>query len=319
MPPPQKAQPFLKWAGGKRQLLPQLRRFYPARVQRFVEPFLGSGAVFFDLWSAHKLDGAQVVLADRNPDLIGTYARVADATDAVLAALTQLAAGHEREGKAHFYAVRDRSFNPGRARWRARGAKADDYPTKLAAMLIYLNRTGYNGLFRVNQRGDFNVPAGRYDAPVIVHEHRLRLAALALAPPDVSVRCCPFEQTLDQVERGDFVYLDPPYAPLSVTSNFRSYTSHGFGADDQARLRDAVVRAASRGAQILLSNSIAPAIVDLYADASVRNAGLRCLRVPARRAINSRASARGVIEELLVTNLPEAEASPDGVVTNRQD
>jgi DNA adenine methylase len=311
VPPPQKAQPFLKWAGGKRQLLPHLRRFYPARVQRFVEPFLGSGAVFFDLWSSHKLKGTQVLLADRNPDLIGTYARVADATEAVLAALTRLATGHQLEGKTHYYAVRDRVFNPGRTRWRAAGGKAEDYPPKLAAMLIYLNRTGYNGLFRVNQRGDFNVPAGRYDAPVIVHENRLRLAARALAPPDVSVRCWSFEQTLDQVERGDFVYLDPPYAPLSLTANFRSYTAHGFGAEDQARLREAVVRAARRGARILLSNSTAPAILDLYADASVRESGLRCLRVPARRAINSRASARGVIEELLVTNLPEAEAPPD--------
>jgi DNA adenine methylase len=281
-------------------------------VQRFVEPFLGSGAVFFDLWSSHKLDSAQVVLADRNPDLIGTYARVADATEALLTALTRLATGHQREGKAHYYAVRDRAFNPGRKKWRANGGKTDDYPARLAAMLIYLNRTGYNGLFRVNQRGDFNVPAGRYDAPVIVHEPRLRVAALALAPPAVSVRCCPFDQTLDQVERGDFIYLDPPYAPLSVTSNFRSYTSHGFGTEDQARLRDAVVRAANQGAQILLSNSTAPAIVDLYADATVRDAGLRVLRVPARRAINSRASARGLIEELLVTNLPEAESPPDG-------
>ena len=307
MPATPQAQPFLKWAGGKRQLLPRLRRFYPATLSGFFEPFLGSAAVFFDLWSTGKLNNARVLLADDNPDLIGTYLRVADSTDALLAALRRLAAAHTREGRRHYYAVRDESFNPARSQWRASGGRASHYPVALAAMLLYLNRTGYNGLFRVNQSGDFNVPAGRYDAPAIVQEERLRRAARALAAPGVSVRCGTFDDTLEQVDRGDFVYLDPPYAPLSPTSSFRSYTSDGFGTGDQSRLRDAVVRAARRGASILLSNSTAPAIVELYEDTAVRAAGLRCFRVPARRAINSRASSRGLIEELLVTNLPEAE------------
>jgi DNA adenine methylase len=305
VPPSQQALPFLKWAGGKRQLLPVLRRYYPPTADRFVEPFLGSGAVFFDLWSSGKLKGGAVVLADDNHDLIGTYLRVADSTDQLVADLRRLAVTHQRQGRAHYYAVRDLSFNPARAQWRASGGQASDYPVRLAAMLLYLNRTGYNGLFRVNQRGDFNVPVGRYDAPTIVQEDRLRLAAVALAAPGVCVRQGTFDDTLREVGLGDFVYLDPPYAPLSLTSNFRSYTSQGFGPGDQARLRDAVVDAARRGAAILLSNSTAPAIVDLYEDSRVRAAGLRCLRVPARRAINSRASARGGIEELLVTNLPE--------------
>jgi DNA adenine methylase len=307
VPPLQRALPFLKWAGGKRQLLPVLRRFYPPSAERYVEPFLGSGAVFFDLWSSGNLRGGGMVLADDNPDLIGTYLRVADSTEKLLAALRRLAAGHARGGRDHYYAVRDLSFNPVRERWRAAGGLADDYPVRLAAMLLYLNRTGYNGLFRVNRRGDFNVPAGRYDAPAIVQEERLRLAAAALAAPGVCVRQGTFDDTLHQVGSGDFVYLDPPYAPLSLTSNFRSYTSHGFAAVDQARLRDAVVGAARRGAAILLSNSTAPAILNLYENKAVQAAGLRCLRVRARRAINSRASARGGIEELLVTNLPERE------------
>jgi DNA adenine methylase len=305
VPVSQKAQPFLKWAGGKRQLLPQLRRFYPDTIRRFVEPFLGSGAVFFDLSSSDKLGDAAVLLADDNPDLVGTYLRVADSTDALLVALRRLATAHARADRTYYYGVRDLAFNPTRAQWRAAGGRADDYPVKLAAMLIYLNRTGYNGLFRVNREGNFNVPAGRYDAPTIVHEERLRLAALALRGPDVRVTCATFDDTLAQVESGDFVYLDPPYAPLSLTSNFRSYTAHGFAVGDQERLRDAVVRAARQGALILLSNSTAPAVMHLYHDAIVRAAGLRSFRVPARRAINSRASARGTIEELLVTNLPE--------------
>ncbi|HUE88540.1 MAG TPA: Dam family site-specific DNA-(adenine-N6)-methyltransferase [Vicinamibacterales bacterium] len=306
MPSSQKAQPFLKWAGGKRQLLPHLRRFYPPGVTRYVEPFLGSGAVFFDLWSSGRLRGARVLLSDENADLIGTYLRAADSTEALLAALRELATGHARGGEEHYYAVRDRAFNPARATWRTSGGVADGYPVPLAAMLVYMNRTGYNGLFRVNRRGDFNVPAGRYKTPSIVQDERIRAAAAALAAPGVCVRCRAFDDTLAEVGRGDLIYLDPPYAPLSLTANFRSYTALGFGDDDQKRLRDAVVRAARDGASILLSNSTAPAIVRLYEDAAVHRAGLRCLLVPARRAINSRASARGVIEELLVTNLPEA-------------
>jgi DNA adenine methylase len=303
--PSQRALPFLKWAGGKRQLLPALRRFYPSSVKRFVEPFLGSGAVFFDLWSLGKLSSAEVVLADDNPDLIGAYLRVADSTDELLRVLRRLADGHARDGLAHYYAVRDKAFNPARTKWRAGGGSASDFPVRLAAMLLYLNRTGYNGLFRVNQQGHFNVPAGRYDAPSIVQEDRIRLAAAALSAPGVCVRRGSFDDTLREVGAGDFVYLDPPYAPLSLTSNFRAYTSHGFGPGDQSRLRDTVVGAARRGAAILLSNSTAPTVLELYENRHVRAAGLRCLRVPARRAINSRATARGGIEELLVTNLPE--------------
>ena len=298
------AAPVLKWAGGKRQLLPHLRTFYPDHLSGYVEPFLGSGAVFFDLWGAGRLRGARVVLADGNADLIGTYLRLADSSEAVERRLLALAEGHRRLGREHYYQVRDRQFNPERARWRSGGGRADDYPAALAAMLLYLNRTGYNGLFRLNKQGDFNVPAGRYDSPTIVRPERVRDAAAALSMPNVCLRCCPFDAMLAEVGRGDFVYLDPPYAPLSTTSNFRSYTAGGFDESDQERLRNAVVAASTRGASILLSNSTAPSILRLYDDEIARRAGLRCLRVRARRAINSRGDGRGTIEELLVTNLP---------------
>ena len=296
--------PVLKWAGGKRQLLPHLRRFYPAEFASYIEPFVGSGAVFFDLWASGRLRGA-VRLSDENADLIGTYLRLADSADALITALERLASGHAQDGRAHYYAVRDRRFNPGRARWRDDGGCASDYPVRLAAMMLYLNRTGYNGLFRLNRRGEFNVPAGRYLAPRIAITERLRGAAEALAAPNVELRCCPFDEAIKNASRGDFVYLDPPYAPLSTTANFRSYTAVGFAEADQERLRDAVIGAAERGARILLSNSVAPQVVRLYDSPPAKRAGLRALRVPARRAINSRASLRGPIEELLVTNLPE--------------
>jgi DNA adenine methylase len=294
----------LKWAGGKRQLLAQLRRFYPTAITRYVEPFVGSGAVFFDLCACGRLSGADSGLSDENADLIGTYLRVADSTDAVLHELRQLAAGHQCGDREHYYDVRDRRFNPQRQQWRDAGGSAADYPARLAAMLLYLNRTGYNGLFRLNAKGHFNVPAGSYSNPAIVNEDRIRAAAAALRSPRVHLSHAPFETTLADVARGDFVYLDPPYAPLSPTANFRSYTARGFIEADQKRLCDGVLAIAARGVHVLLSNSTAASVVALYDNRTARAAGLRCYRVPARRAINSRGSERGIIEELVVTTLP---------------
>ncbi|MGE3191090.1 MAG: Dam family site-specific DNA-(adenine-N6)-methyltransferase, partial [Vicinamibacterales bacterium] len=240
-------RPFLKWAGGKRQLLPQLRRYYPARFGGYHEPFLGSGAVFFDLWNDGRLDGVPVRLTDENADLVGCYLRVADATDTVIAALRRLAAGHARGGAAHYYRVRVERFNPARAAWRAAGGGAAAYDPALAAMFLYLNRTGYNGLFRQNARGGFNVPAGRYERPRILDEPRLRAIARVLAAPNVQVAEAPFDLVAGHAEPGHFVYFDPPYAPLSPTARFRAYTARGFGDADQRRLQALAASLARRG------------------------------------------------------------------------
>jgi len=296
-------RPFLKWAGGKRQLLPELRRFYPPRIATYHEPFLGSGAVFFDLLDRPAGAPAAAVLTDENPDLIGCYLRVRDAVDEVIAALERLARGHATGGVDHYRRVRDTRFNPRRAAWRARGAVLADYTPDLAAMLIYLNRTGYNGLFRVNRSGGFNVPPGRYVRPRIVDAPLLREVSAALSAPGVEVRLSGFEAVLERARPGDFVYFDPPYAPLSATANFRAYTTRGFGAADQARLHDVMVQLAGRAVTVLLSNSTAPMVVDLFDRADSRAAGLRAIRVPARRAINTRADRRGVVEELVVANV----------------
>lgn len=303
--PGHEPRPFLKWAGGKRQLLPALRRFYPADIPRYFEPFLGSGAVFFDLWNQGRLRGRPVRLSDVNIDLMGAYLRVRDALPDVLRELRVLAEGHEADGAAHYYDVRDARFNPARLAWAASRPRAATYPAALAARLIYLNRTGYNGLFRMNRRGAYNVPAGRYDRPRVVDAPLLEAVSAVLASRHVTLSHAPFERAVERARPGDFVYFDPPYAPLSATATFRSYTAQGFTDDDQARLQRVVIALATRGVGVLLSNSSAESMVALYErDRHARAAGLRCHRVPARRAINARADRRGTVDELLVSNLP---------------
>ena len=300
------ARPILKWAGGKRQLLPELRRFYPDRFGRYIEPFVGSGAVFLDLHNRGRLDDRSALLADSNQDVIGCYQAVRDGVDQVIAALRELEDGHRRGGQAHFYEVRNERFNPLRRTVHAPGGRTP-YPPALAAMLIYLNRTGYNGLYRLNARGEFNVPAGRYAAPRICDADNLRQVAAAFGRARLRLQAGTFDRVLTRARPGDFIYLDPPYAPLSATARFTSYTAGGFGPKDQVRLRDLVVDLARRGCQVLLSNSTAPEIRELYVDdRRARAAGLRAHEVPARRAINSRASGRGPVMEYLIANIRPA-------------
>jgi DNA adenine methylase len=303
-------RPFLKWAGGKRQLLPQFRRFYPDDFRAYHEPFLGSGAVFFDVWQLGKLRNRRAILTDDNADLIGCYLRVRDQTREVVMALEKLARGHERHEREHYYRVRDDAFNPARRVWRESGGAPSAYTPELAAMLIYLNRTGYNGLFRLNAAGEFNVPAGRYERPRIVDSAGLFAVADVLARPGISLRDSRFEEVRERARAGDFVYFDPPYAPLNRTAHFRSYTSRGFEEADQARLHDLALALAAGGVHVMLSNSTAASVTKLYEDdARARGAGLSAYRLSARRAINSQAAGRGAIEELLVTNLARREAA----------
>ncbi len=301
---PQFVRPLLKWAGGKRQLLPALRPFLPETFGRYFEPFVGSGAVFFDLVACGRLAGRPVWLTDSNADLIGCYRRVRDHAGEVLQALARLARGHQADGAVHFYAVRDR-FNAARA--GLNGDAVDGYTPAMAAMLLYLNRTGFNGLFRLNAAGQFNVPVGRYVRPRIYDPPHLEAVAEALRAPGVSLALAPFEFVRRNARRGDLIYFDPPYAPLSTTSRFTSYTARPFTLDDHARLCECAIALADRGCHVLVSNSSAPAIEMLYQnDPRVAAAGLRVFRLPARRAINSRGSGRGSVTELLLTNLTPA-------------
>ena len=301
-------RPILKWAGGKRQLLPALRPYYPDAFDRYIEPFVGSGAVFLDLHSSKRLDGRQVVLSDINADIIGCYRMVRDSVEDVIAALMAMADGHRATGRGHFYEVRDERFNPQRRLIHAGPNPELRYTPELAAMVIYLNRTGYNGLFRVNRRGIFNVPAGRHGSIRICHPENLRRVSAALARPGLSLSVTTFQQALADAGAGDFVYLDPPYVPVSRTSYFTAYSSEKFGFAQQAALQQTVIAIAGKGARVVLSNSFAPDISRLYEDdPNARNAGLTTRTVEARRAINSRATARGAVLEYLITNVSAAD------------
>lgn len=299
-----RVRPILKWAGGKRQLLPELRRFYPARFARYFEPFLGSGAVFLDLHNAGLLEGCDVRLSDVNADIIGCYRAVRDEADDVISALRTHEWRYRSHGAAHFYDVRDRLFNPERRNVHRASNPVEAYTAQLAAMLIFLNRTGFNGLFRVNARGEFNVPAGRHSKPTICDEANLRALGTALRRPGVALSVWGFDRALEEAGRDDFVYLDPPYAPVSATSRFTSYTSVGFDAAQQKILQRTVIDLARRGTRVLLSNSAAPQIRALYhCHRGAKMAGLRATTVGARRAINARAGARGPVREYLISNV----------------
>ena len=289
-------RPFLKWAGGKRQLLPVLRDFYPDGFGTYHEPFLGSGAVFFDL--AGRLANGRVRLTDVNTDLIGCWLRLRDNPDEVIAGLRKLETDYRKAPDEHFYRVRNEEFNPARMEiMDGAGLRAEAYTANLAAMFIYLNRTGYNGLFRLNSTGLFNVPRGRYKNPRICDEDNLRRVSSTLSRLSVQIEHAPFDAVLQQASAGDFVYFDPPYAPLSRTAHFTSYTSDGFGSEDQQRLQRVLIELAKKKCHVLLSNSTAAEIAALYDGNPVTEAaGLRANKVAARRAINSKASRRGHVD-----------------------
>ena len=265
-------RPFLKWAGGKGQLLAELRSLVPAGHGRYFEPFLGGGALFFDRLPR---DG---MLSDVNAEIVGCYVAVRDEVEKLIRSLKR----HRYEAD-HYYAVRD--TNP-----------ADLSPVDRAARTIFLNKTGFNGLYRVNRSGKFNVPFGRYARPLICDEDNLRACSKALA--HVDLRVCDFEEAALRANAGDFVYFDPPYVPVSRTATFTAYAPGGFGQDAQERLADLFGRLAARGVHVLLSNSDVPATRKLYA-------AYRIETVKASRAINSNASRRGPVSEVLVTTTLE--------------
>lgn len=263
--------PVLKWAGGKTQLLAQYQPHFPRRYGSYFEPFVGSGAVFF------HLQPRRARLSDVNDDLINVYRALQTDVDRLVDLLLQ---HRERHDEEHFYRV------------RAQDAESLP-PLERAARTIYLNKTCYNGLYRVNSSGGFNVPFGRYKNPSILVEGRLRAAARALEGVDLQVEG--FEAVLEHAGKDDLVYFDPPYLPLSATSNFTSYTRFSFGEAEQRRLAEVFSELARRKVKVLLSNSDTPLIRNLYA-------GYRVLTVQASRCINSKADGRSKINEVLVAS-----------------
>jgi DNA adenine methylase len=277
-----KPSPFVKWAGGKAQLLSQLEPFFPAGFERYVEPFVGGGAVFFHFYRQGRLSGKPSLLIDSLEDLIDCYRAVQNRVEDLIGELQRHEAN--KHDKEYFYEVRA---------WDRAPDYAQRDEIERAARFLFLNRICYNGLYRVNRRGEFNVPFGRHRNPTICAADNLRAVSQALQ--GVVLLAGDFTLCLETAAPGDFVYLDPPYDPLSDTANFTSYTSNDFGAADQQRLAELFRSLDRRGCQVMLSNSSTQFIRDLYA-------GYEQIEVQANRAISSKGNARGPIPELLVVN-----------------
>ncbi|MHA1813175.1 MAG: DNA adenine methylase [Candidatus Thorarchaeota archaeon] len=267
------ARPIVKWAGGKGQLLEKLWDNCPPRFNSYYEPFVGGGALFFHLRERGVL--GRTILADANKELIALYIAVRDRIEEII---RELSSGRYVYDEKVYYEIRD---------WEP------TEPVQRAARFIYLNRTCYNGLYRVNAEGKFNVPFGRYRNPRILDERNLRAASKAFQ--DVEFRIGDFEETVWDASAGDFIYFDPPYAPLSKTADFTAYTEAGFSFDEQKRLARVFRELDERGCYVLESNSATEEIRELYE-------GYRIVEVRAKRAISSDAKTRGPVTELLIRN-----------------
>lgn len=270
------AAPIMKWAGGKRQIMGELIERLPPDFNTYHEPFMGGGALFFKLCD---LKGSmRSVVSDINSDLIMLYQVVRDRKDELIRHLHGIGLGNNRDD---YYKARE-MYN-----------SATGSPLMKSALLIYLNRHGFNGLYRLNSSGHYNVPFGRYINPSLPSDEDINRASECLSRS--SIRQGDFRTTLSDAESGDFVYLDPPYMPVSSTSMFTSYSSKGFTWKDQEDLAEMVAELDRKGVMFLLSNAATHEIEELYSSYRVE-------KIMARRNINSRPDGRGKIQELIVRN-----------------
>jgi DNA adenine methylase len=277
---PVEAQPFIKWVGGKAQLLAQFDEFFPTEVTRYFEPFIGGGAVFFHL--KHRFPKMKAFLRDINGELINTYKAVRDFPKELMQRLDEHAASFKAKGGDYFYLVRSQHYLTG-----------DEMKiVERAARMIFLNKTCFNGLWRVNARGEFNVPVGSNRTPGLYDEENLRAASRALE--GVHLETQDFRRTFGETRRGDFIYVDPPYYPVSATASFTSYTKEDFGEGEQRELHAVFADAARRGVRVMLSNSDTPFIRKLYRDFQTHT-------VHARRMVNCDGTKRGEVNEIVVT------------------
>lgn len=268
--------PVVKWVGGKRQLLDEITPLLPREIPSYCEPFLGGGAVLF------SIQPPKAIVNDLNEDLILVYEVIRDDVEALIESLR----AHENTAD-YFYALRDLD--------RDKQAYQALPKVARASRLLYLNKTCFNGLFRVNSAGEFNSPFGRYKKPNIVNESGLRAVSGYFRANEIAFYHEDFAKTLRRVEAGSFVYLDPPYDPVSDTASFTGYHKGGFGQGEQLRLKQCCDGLTRRGVRFLLSNSATPFIRELYRDYEIRI-------VKAKRAINADATKRGAIEEVLIRN-----------------
>ena len=275
-------QPFIKWAGGKRRLFDQLLSYFPKNFNNYYEPFLGGGAVFFELYARGMLDNKKVFLSDINAELINSFNMVKNNPYEIITKLKYFKANHSKD---FYYDIRDKD--------RQENFKTLDKLSK-AARFIYLNKTCFNGLYRVNKKGCFNTPIGSYKNPNIVDEHTILNASKALQ--NAAIEHKSFDSVLNLAKKGDLVYFDPPYYPLNETANFTSYDAHCFLKDEQIKLFEVFEKLSANGVEVAHSNSDTEFINKLYKKYNINI-------VRANRFVNSKVNCRGKINEVLVRNI----------------
>lgn len=275
--------PIVKWVGGKRQLLPEIMPLINQKCSTYVEPFVGGGAVFFEL------QPKKAIINDYNSELMNVYVVVRDQSEKLLEVLEKHSKNNTEE---YFYEIRSLD-------------RSEDYihmsDVDKAARIIYLNKTCYNGLYRVNSAGKFNSPYGRYKNPNIINETLIREMSAYLRSGKITIRQGDYKDVLKGLRKGAFVYLDPPYMPISSSSSFTGYTEHGFSYDHQVMLKKECDKLRKKGISFLQSNADCPQIRELYQDYEIKT-------VQAKRSINSNASKRGEINEVLIYYVPDNES-----------
>jgi DNA adenine methylase len=273
--------PVVKWVGGKRQIIDEIITYVPDSFSTYYEPFLGGGAVLFEL------QPKKAVVNDVNEELMNIYEVIKDNVDELIEGLKR----HKiKNDKAYFYEIRELD--------RDREQYNLLTPVERASRIIYLNKTCYNGLFRVNKSGEFNAPFGNYKNPNIVNETTLRTVSAYFNKAKIRFTCQDFEDALKWSRKGAFVYLDPPYDPVSETASFTGYDKGGFDHNEQIRLKKTCDKLNKKGIKFLLSNSATDFIMDLYQDYKIEV-------IQAKRAINSKADRRGNVDEVLVMNFEQ--------------
>ena len=273
-------KPFVKWAGGKRQLIPILNENLPDLFGTYYEPFLGGGALLFHILTHRQ--GQKCSISDLNSDLVLTYTTIRDRIDDLIVSLKKHEKNYEKDSKSYYYYVREHVSNDS---------------IEKTSRLLFLNRTCFNGLYRVNNKGNFNVPLGKYSNPNIVNEENLRSVSDILQLSKVSIQCRDFESVQRCAKKDDLIYFDPPYQPVSKTSNFTSYTNKDFTFDDLARLSELCTTLDEKGCKVLLSNSDSKEVSKMFSKKP-----WKINKIRANRSINSNSKKRTGHFELLIKN-----------------
>jgi DNA adenine methylase len=273
-------KPFVKWAGGKRQLIPILNENLPKTFGTYFEPFLGGGALLFHMLKERNRQKCSI--SDLNSDLVLSYTTIRDRVNDLISSLKNHERNYQKDSKSYYYSIRDN--NP-----RSQIEKT--------SRLLFLNRTCFNGLYRVNRKGKFNVPLGKYTNPNIVNEENLHSVSNLLQSSKVLIKCRDFEAVLRDAKKGDLVYFDPPYQPVSNTANFTSYTNKNFTHDDLSRLANLCMKLDEKGCNVLLSNSNSKEVSDMFSKKP-----WKINKIHANRSINSNSKKRTGHFELLIKN-----------------